>query len=47
MSLLVDCLVLAAVGIPFTVIGCLKLYGLWRGIEGGKDKPLGQRLCGT
>jgi hypothetical protein len=47
MSLPVDCLVLASIGIPFTLLGALKLYGLWRGVEGGPDKPLGQQLCGT
>jgi hypothetical protein len=47
MSLVVDCLVLAAVGVPFTAVGVLKLYGLWRGVEGGADRSVVQRLCGT
>jgi hypothetical protein len=35
------------VGTLFTAMGCLKLYGLARGIEGGGDKPLAQKLCGS
>jgi hypothetical protein len=35
------------VGILFTVFACLKFYGLARGIEGGAQKPLRVRLCGT
>lgn len=35
------------VGVTFTAFGCLKLYGLWRGIIGGHDKPALERLCGT
>lgn len=35
------------VGVIFTFLGSLKFYGLQRGIEGGRGKPLGQRLCGT
>jgi hypothetical protein len=35
------------VGTLFTFMGCLKVYGLARGIEGGADKPVGQRLCGS
>jgi hypothetical protein len=38
---------LAAVGGCFTLMGLLKLYGLARGIEGGRDKPFAQRLCGA
>jgi hypothetical protein len=37
----------AAVGISFTILGVLKVYGLCRGIEGGVEKPLSDRLCGT
>ncbi len=37
----------AAVGIVFTALGMLKLYGLGRGIVGGKDKPIMQKACGT
>jgi hypothetical protein len=35
------------VGVLFTSLASLKFYGLARGIEGGRGKPLGQRLCGT
>jgi hypothetical protein len=38
---------LATVGLTFTLLGGLKLWGLKRGIVGGADKPMVQRLCGT
>lgn len=38
---------LALVGVSFTVLGSLKLYGLRHGIVGGHDKPVIQKLCGT
>ena len=38
---------LAAVGLTFTILGSIKLWGLKRGIVGGADKPVVQRLCGT
>ena len=38
---------LATVGLMFTLLGGLKLWGLRRGIVGGADKPMVQRLCGT
>lgn len=37
----------ALVGVLFTALGAAKLYGLRRGIVGGRDKPVAQRLCGT
>ena len=37
----------AIVGVTFTVIGCLKLYGVYHGIEGGPGQPLVRQLCGT
>jgi hypothetical protein len=37
----------AMVGGMFMLLGCLKLYGLSRGVVGGADKPLVTRLCGT
>ena len=43
----VDWLPPAAVGVTFTLLGSLKLWGLSRGIVGGADKPVVQRLCGT
>ena len=42
-----DWLPLATVGLMFTILGSLKLWGLRRGIVGGADKPFTQRLCGT
>lgn len=35
------------VGVLFTVFGCLKLYGLRRGMVGGRDKPFIEKACGT
>ena len=37
----------ALVGLTFTLVGSLKLYGLFRGVVGGADKPYMTRLCGT
>jgi hypothetical protein len=37
----------AVVGVTFTIFGSLKLYGVVRGIEGGRDKPTFQYVCGT
>jgi hypothetical protein len=42
-----DWLPQAAVGLTFTILGGLKLWGLNRGIVGGADRPVVQRLCGT
>lgn len=44
---IVEWLPLAVVGVTFTLLGVLKLYGFARGIVGGHDKPIGQQLCGT
>jgi len=38
---------MAAVGLMFTLFGSIKLWGLSRGIVGGADKPVFQRICGT
>lgn len=35
------------IGVQFTVLGLLKIYGLWRGVVGGAGKPFATRLCGT
>jgi len=43
----VDCLILGLIGGTFTALGCLKLYGLARGVEGGRGKTFSQKLCGT
>jgi len=37
----------ALVGTTFTLLGSLKLYGLWKGVVGGADKPFVTKLCGT
>ena len=37
----------AVVGVLFTTFGGLKLYGLLRGIVGGRDKPMFDYVCGT
>lgn len=42
-----DWLPLVCVGGTFTLLGLLKVYGLSKGIQGGRCKPYGQRLCGT
>jgi hypothetical protein len=42
-----DCLPPAVIGVTFTLVGSLKLYGLSRGVVGGADKPFVTRLCGT
>lgn len=47
MAPLHDWMVFAAVGSTFALLGSIRLYGLWRGIVGGRDKPVMQRLCGT
>jgi hypothetical protein len=38
---------LATVGLTFTILGSIKLWGFNRGVVGGADKPLAQRLFGT
>ncbi len=35
------------VGMTFSALGLLKLWGLSKGIVGGAGRPLTQRLCGT
>jgi hypothetical protein len=35
------------IGLQFTLLGSLKLYGLCRGVVGGADKSFITRLCGT
>ena len=37
----------ATVGLTFTILGSVKLRGLKRGVVGGADKPVVQRLFGT
>ena len=43
----VDWLVPALIGLTFTLMGCLKLYGFSKGVVGGADKPFVTQLCGT
>jgi hypothetical protein len=40
-------LIPALIGVQFTLLGSLKLYGLMRGVVGGAEKPFMTRLCGT
>ncbi len=47
MIALADWLPLATVGLTFTLLDSIKLWGLKKGIVGGADKPFTQRLCGT
>jgi hypothetical protein len=42
-----DWFIPALIGVTFTLIGSLKLYGLSRGVVGGADKPFVTQLCGT
>jgi hypothetical protein len=35
------------VGVTFTIVGTLKLWGLSRGVVGGAGQPFAKRLCGT
>jgi hypothetical protein len=44
---LTDWLIPALIGAQFTLLGSLKLCGLWKGVVGGADKPFATRLCGT
>jgi hypothetical protein len=47
MTSFIDCLVPAFIGLTFTLMGALKLYGLSTGVVGGADKPFVTQLCGT
>jgi hypothetical protein len=47
MTSFIDWFVPALVGLTFTSVGALKLYGYFRGVVGGADKPFATRLCGT
>ena len=37
----------ALVGVAFTSLALVKIYGFSRGIVGGGCKPLSQRVCGS
>ena len=47
MDKLIYLLPLLSVGLPFTVLGILKVYGLSRGVVGGREKPMACRLMGS
>jgi hypothetical protein len=47
MIALADWLPLAAVGVIFTTVGLLKVYGFRKGIVGGGGKPASCRLLGS
>jgi hypothetical protein len=42
-----DWLPASTVGLTFTSLAALKIYGYTRGIVGGGGKPASQRLCGS
>ncbi len=44
---LVDWFVPLLIGVMFTLLGSLKLYGLGKRIVGGADKPFVIKLCGS
>ena len=44
---LADWFPLAMVGLMFTLLGGIKLWGLKQDIVGGAGNPVVQRLCGT
>ena len=46
MNSLADWLPLATVGVTFTTLGLLKVYGFRKGIIGGGGKPASCRLLG-
>ncbi len=47
MATFADWFPLAALGAIFTILGGLKIYGLVRGIVGGRGQPVFQYVCGT
>jgi hypothetical protein len=47
MTSFIDSLVPGLIGLTFTLIGSLKLYGLSWGVVGGADKPFVTQLCGS
>jgi hypothetical protein len=47
MTSFIDWFIPALLGVYFILLGSLKLYGLWKGVVGGADKPFTTRLCGT
>jgi hypothetical protein len=47
MIFFIDWLIPALIGVTFTTLGSLKLYGLSRGVVGGAHRPFVTQLCGT
>lgn len=47
MNALITALPLLIVGLSFTTLGALKIYGRWKGIVGGGEKPMACRLQGS
>jgi hypothetical protein len=47
MTAFINWFVPALIGVTFTLLGSLKLYGLCWGVVGGADKPFMTQLCGT
>ena len=47
MTSMIDWLIPALLGLTFTLFGSLKLYGLCKGIVGGRDKPIMAQVCGA
>ena len=47
MSSFINWFIPALIGVQFTLLGSLKLYGLATGVVGGADKPFVIKLCGT
>jgi hypothetical protein len=43
----IDWLIPGIIGFTFALVGSLKLFGLYRGVVGGPDKPFVEKLCGT
>ena len=47
MIIFIDWFIPALIGVTFTLIGSMKLYGFFMGVVGGADKPFVTQLCGT
>jgi hypothetical protein len=47
MTAFTDWFIPALLGVTFTLLGALKLYGYCMGVVGGQDKPFAAQVCGT
>jgi hypothetical protein len=47
MDKVIYCVPLLSVGLPFTVLRVLKIYGLSKGVVGGRERPMACRLMGS